>query len=146
VVPAPLPEPAAAPASAPRLANWPVDGTISSYFGARLGGFHNGLDIAAPMYTPIRATQAGVVQVAGQPYMSYGDTANIVMIAHASNFSTVYAHVDVATHPPLVRPGQRVAAGQIIAYVGLTGWTTGPHVHFMTIYNQRPIDPLQLLP
>ncbi|OLC54015.1 MAG: hypothetical protein AUH85_12905 [Chloroflexi bacterium 13_1_40CM_4_68_4] len=128
MVPAPLPEPAAAAPAAPRLANWPVDGRISSYFGARLGGFHNGLDIAAPMYTPIRATQAGVVQVAGQPYLSYGDTADIVMIAHASNFSTV------------------VAAGQVIAYVGLTGWTTGPHVHFMTIYNQRPIDPLQVLP
>lgn len=123
-----------------------MTGQISSYFGARLGGFHNGLDIAAPMYTPIRAAQSGVVQLAGQPYLSYGDTADIVMIAHASNLSTLYAHVDLATRPPIVRAGQRVVAGQIIAYVGVTGWTTGPHVHFMTIYNQRPVNPLQLLP
>ena len=136
-----------APLAAPRLATWPViGGTITSPFGARVGGFHNGIDIAAPMYTPIHAAQAGVVQLVGQPYMSYGDTADIVMIAHASNFSTLYAHVDLATHPPVVKAGQRVAAGDVIAYVGVTGWTTGPHVHFMTIYNQRQVDPLRFLP
>lgn len=134
------------PVAAPRLANWPVVGTITSYYGARVGGFHNGLDIAAPMYTPVRAAAAGVVQEVGQPYMSYGDTAGIVMIAHASNFSTLYAHLDVAARPPVVRAGQRVAAGEVIAYVGVTGWTTGPHVHFMAIYQQRPSDPLRFLP
>ena len=138
--------PIAAVPTAPRLAGWPVNGQITSYFGARLGGFHNGLDVAAPLYTPVRAAAAGIVQEAGQPYMSYGDTAGIVMIAHSSNLSTLYAHLDVATHPPIVTAGERVAAGQIIAYVGVTGWTTGPHVHFMTLYNQHPADPLRFLP
>jgi murein DD-endopeptidase MepM/ murein hydrolase activator NlpD len=98
------------------------------------------------MYTPVRAAAAGVVQEAGQPYMSYGDTAGIIMIAHASNFSTLYAHLDVTAHPPIVKAGQRVAANEIIGFVGVTGWTTGPHVHFMTLYNQRQVDPLRFLP
>jgi murein DD-endopeptidase MepM/ murein hydrolase activator NlpD len=129
-----------------RLGTWPLAGPITSYFGPRWGGFHNGLDIAAPMYTPIRAASAGLVQVVGQPYIAYGDTAEVVIIAHATNMSTLYGHLDIATRAPIVRPGQFVQAGQIIAYVGMTGWTTGPHLHFMTIYNGKATDPLGFLP
>jgi murein DD-endopeptidase MepM/ murein hydrolase activator NlpD len=129
-----------------KLPIWPLIGPITSYFGPRWGGFHNGLDIAAPMYTPIRAASAGLVQVVGKPYLAYGDTAEVVIIAHASNMSTLYGHVDDGAHRPIVSAGQWVNAGQIIAYVGMTGWTTGPHLHFMTIYNGRPVDPLQFLP
>jgi murein DD-endopeptidase MepM/ murein hydrolase activator NlpD len=128
-----------------KLAMWPVPGVISSYFGPRWGGFHNGLDIAAPMYTPVRAASSGTVVTVGRPYLAYGDTAVIVVIAHASNFSTLSAHLDDGRWPP-VRVGQAVAAGQIIGYIGMTGFTTGPHLHFMTIVDGRAVNPLIYLP
>lgn len=128
-----------------RMAIWPVNGTVSSRFGPRWGGFHNGLDVAAPMYTPLRAAAAGTVVTVGKPYLAYGDTATVVIIAHGSNFSSLYGHM--ADRPgPTVRVGQQVAAGTVIGYVGMTGWTTGPHVHFMTIVNGRAVDPLPYLP
>jgi len=125
---------------------WPLTGPITSGFGPRWGGFHNGIDIAAPMYTAIRSAAAGQVVTVGKPYLAYGDTATVVIIAHGYNFSTLYGHVDDGPHAPVVRVGQTVAAGQIIAYVGMTGWTTGPHVHFMTIVNGRATDPRPYMP
>ena len=129
-----------------KLAMWPLSGPITSGFGARWGGFHNGIDIAAPMYTAIRAASSGQVVTVGKPYLAYGDTATVVIIAHGYNFSTLYGHLDDGPRPPIVRVGQTVAAGQIIAYVGMTGWTTGPHLHFMTIVNGRAVDPRTYLP
>jgi murein DD-endopeptidase MepM/ murein hydrolase activator NlpD len=129
-----------------KLNIWPVNGPITSPFGARWGGFHNGLDIAAPMYTPIRAPAAGTVVTVGKPYLAYGDTATVVIIAHGFNFSTLSGHMDDTAHPPIVRVGQHVEAGQIIGYVGMTGWTTGPHDHFMVILNGRAVDPTPYLP
>jgi murein DD-endopeptidase MepM/ murein hydrolase activator NlpD len=129
-----------------KLALWPLSGPITSGFGARWGGFHNGIDIAAPKYTPIRAASSGQVVTVGKPYLAYGDTATVVIIAHGYNFSTLYGHLDDGPRPPVVRVGQAVAAGQIIAYVGMTGWTTGPHLHFMTIVNGRAVDPRTYLP
>jgi murein DD-endopeptidase MepM/ murein hydrolase activator NlpD len=128
-----------------KLATWPVNGPITSGFGARWGGFHNGLDIAAPKYTPLRAASSGQVVTVGRPYIAYGDTAVVVIIAHGYNFSTLYGHLDDSRWPP-VRVGQFVAAGQTIGYVGMTGWTTGPHVHFMTIVNGRAVNPRPYLP
>jgi len=129
-----------------KLPIWPLSGPITSGFGPRWGGFHNGLDIAAPMYTPIRAAAAGQVVTVGKPYLAYGDTATVVIIAHGYNFSTLYGHLDDRVKVPAVRVGQMVNAGQIIAYVGMTGWTTGPHLHFMTIVNGRAVDPRPYLP
>ncbi|HZP96635.1 MAG TPA: peptidoglycan DD-metalloendopeptidase family protein [Candidatus Limnocylindria bacterium] len=129
-----------------KLAMWPVNGPITSGFGARWGGFHNGIDIAAPMYTPIRAPAAGQVVTVGKPYLAYGDTATVVIIAHGYNFSTLSGHMDDTVKPPVVRVGQFVTAGQIIGYVGMTGWTTGPHDHFMTIVNGRAVNPIPYLP
>ena len=129
-----------------KLATWPLSGSITSYYGPRRGGFHNGIDIAAPMYTQIRAAHSGLVQVVGKPYLASGDTAEVVVIAHASNMSTMYAHLDDRVRRPVVRPGQWVTAGQVIAYVGMTGWTTGPHLHFMTVYNGHAANPLPYLP
>ena len=129
-----------------KLPLWPLTGPITSGFGPRWGGFHNGLDIAAPMYTPIRSAAAGQVVTVGKPYLAYGDTATVVIIAHGYNFSTLYGHLDDAVKVPVVRVGQMVAAGQVIAYVGMTGWTTGPHLHFMTIVNGRAVDPRPYLP
>jgi murein DD-endopeptidase MepM/ murein hydrolase activator NlpD len=128
-----------------KLAMWPLRGPITSGFGARWGGFHNGIDIAAPKYTPIRAASAGKVVTVGRPYLAYGDTAVVVIIAHGFNFSTLYGHLD-DLHWPIVSVGQTVSAGQIIAYVGMTGWTTGPHLHFMTILDGRAVNPMGYLP
>ncbi len=129
-----------------KLPIWPLRGVLTSPFGARWGGFHNGLDIAAPMYSPIVAAAAGRVTTVGKPYLAYGDTATVVIIAHGNNFSTLYGHLDDRVHPPIVQVGQYVNAGQVIAYEGMTGWTTGPHLHFMTIVNGRAVDPLSYLP
>ncbi|MBI4348330.1 MAG: M23 family metallopeptidase [Elusimicrobia bacterium] len=127
------------------LANWPVTGRITSPFGPRWGGFHNGLDIASPMYTPVLATAAGQVVLAGRPYLAYGDTAVIVIVAHGSSFATLYVHLDETRLPP-VTVGQRVTPGTVVGYVGVTGWTTGPHVHFMTVSAGRAVDPRGYLP
>jgi len=128
-----------------KLAMWPLVGQITSGYGPRWGGFHNGLDIAAPKYTPIRAASSGQVVTVGRPYVAYGDTAVVVIIAHGYNFSTLYGHLDDLKWPP-VRVGQFVAAGTVIGYVGMTGWTTGPHCHFMTIVNGQARDPRPYLP
>lgn len=133
-----------------KLVQWPVSGTITSYFGnrcfiyygRRYCDFHTGLDVAAPMYTPIRAAAPGVVQYVG--YETYG--AMIVIIGHYSNFQTEYVHLDNRARPPVVQAGQTVSAGQVIAYIGMTGLTTGPHLHFMTILNKTPVNPLPYLP
>lgn len=129
-----------------RMALWPLNGPITSYYGPRWGGFHNGLDIAGPRYTPIRAAAAGQVVTVGKPYLAYGDTATVVIIAHGSNVATLYGHLDDKSRPPPVSIGQLVTAGTVIGYVGMTGWTTGPHLHFMTIVDGRAVNPVPYMP
>lgn len=143
-----------------RLVEWPERGVLTQGFGptsftgepsAWYGGvwyphFHNGIDVAAPMYTPIRAPAAGRVVTVGKPYISWGDTAEIVIIAHGTNFSTLYGHLDDSVRPPPVHVGQFVRAGQIIGYEGTTGWSTGPHLHFMVIVGGHATDPMAYLP
>jgi murein DD-endopeptidase MepM/ murein hydrolase activator NlpD len=120
---------------------WPMNGTITQEFGCTgfsweppLGScdhFHRGIDIAAPMYTPIKAAGPGTVVFAGaNPYDSY-PKAWIVIIAHSTALRTWYAHVDNVTKPPVVRAGDVVRQGEVIAYEGMTGRTTGPHLHWM---------------
>lgn len=133
------------PQVAPRLSNWPHRGQITSPFAPRWGGFHNGLDIGAPFFTPVHAAAAGIVTVVGRPYAGVGDLAITVGIVHGGNLATVYVHLD-DRRLPVVKVGDRVSAGQLIAYVGTTGWSTGPHTHFMTVVNGRAVDPLGLLP
>ncbi len=128
-----------------RLNSWPLSGAITSGFGARWGGFHNGLDIAGSLFTPIVAAAQGQVVTVGRPYAAAGDTAVVVIIAHGNNLSTLYGHLDDRRWPP-VTVGQNVAAGQVVGYVGMTGLTSGPHVHFMTISNGQPVDPRPWLP
>lgn len=128
-----------------KLANRPLEGRISSPFGPRWGGFHNGIDFAAPLFTPVRATARGQVVVAGKPFLAYGDTASIVIIAHGNSFATLYAHLN-DERPVVAKVGEMVEAGQVIAYNGTTGWSTGPHVHFTTVLDQRAVDPMQFLP
>jgi murein DD-endopeptidase MepM/ murein hydrolase activator NlpD len=117
---------------------WPVNGTINSGFGPRGSGFHDGIDIAAPEGTPIRAIEAGEVIYSDQ-LRGYG---NMVILRHRDGIVSVYAHNEVN----LVRDGQRVARGEIVARVGSTGRVSGPHLHFEIRRNNTAQDPLRYLP
>ena len=130
---------------------WPMAGDVTQNFGCTgfsweppLGScehFHSGIDIAAPMYTPVRASGEGTVVFAGpNPYDAY-PKAWIVIIAHSTNLITWYAHLDNAAHPIRVSAGQHVNQGQIIAYNGMTGRTTGPHLHWMVELNSNFVNP-----
>ena len=111
----------------------PVHGTQSSPFGPRGGRNHEGVDLAAPTGTPVRAAACGSVSVAGQQ-SGYG---NIICITHTSQFSTCYAHLSrFATSQ-----GAQVRQGQVIGYVGCTGNCTGPHLHFETRVGGQPQNP-----
>lgn len=131
--------------------DWPMSGTITQEYGCtgfawepRVGTcahFHKGIDIAAPIYTPIRAAGPGVVVFAGPNPYDPVPKAWIVVIAHSSELITWYAHVDNKTYPPRVRAGDSVVAGQIIAYEGMTGRTTGPHLHWMVEFRGNFVNP-----
>jgi lipoprotein NlpD len=118
---------------------WPVEGTISSLFGVRDGRRHDGLDIAAPEGTTIRAAADGEVIFSGNQGTGYG---NLLIIRHADNFITIYAHC----LRNLVREGDRVEQGQEIALVGRTGRASGPHLHFEIREGVKPRNPLFFLP
>ncbi len=119
---------------------WPTDGFISSGYGLRWNGaeFHQGIDIAAEMGTPIVATADGVVTLAGWNAGGYG---NMVDIDHGSGVSTRYGHASAV----VVTVGQRVRRGQIIAYVGSTGHSTGPHLHYEVRLSGQPVNPTSYL-
>jgi murein DD-endopeptidase MepM/ murein hydrolase activator NlpD len=103
--------------------------------------FHQGIDLAAPMYTPIRAAGEGVVVFAGpNPYDPY-PKAWIVIIAHSESLQTWYAHIDNGVNPPAVAAGDRVVGGQVIAYIGMTGRSTGPHLHWGVVFNDDFVNP-----
>jgi len=118
----------------------PVEGRITSGFGWRIHPiykirmFHEGIDIGAGQGTPIVAAGRGVVISSGW-YSGYGNT---VIIAHGSGISTLYGHCSSLK----VAQGEKVAAGQVIAYVGSTGLSTGPHLHFEVRKNGKPVNPL----
>ncbi len=112
---------------------WPVNGTINSGFGPRGATFHDGVDIAAPEGTPIRAIEKGEVIYSDQ-LKGYG---NIVIVRHADGIVSVYAH----NQTNLVREGQGVSRGEVVATVGSTGRVTGPHLHFEIRKNNTAQDP-----
>lgn len=128
--------------------DWPLVGTITQEFGCTgffweppLGScahFHRGIDIAAPLGTPIRAAGPGRVVFAGPNPYDPPPKAYIVIIAHSQNLLTWYAHL--TTSIP-VRTGQVVSAGQVIGYVGMTGRTTGPHLHWAVEFNGSFVNP-----
>ncbi len=117
---------------------WPVNGTINSGFGPRGSSFHDGIDIAAPEGTPILAIEAGEVIYSDQ-LRGYG---NMVIVRHAGGIVSVYAHNEAN----LVREGQAVARGEVVARVGSTGRVSGPHLHFEIRRNNAAQDPLRYLP
>ncbi|NLB18815.1 MAG: M23 family metallopeptidase [Syntrophomonadaceae bacterium] len=119
------------------LFSWPVFGTISSNFGWRGKSYHHGLDIACPMNTPIRAAKAGRVSFAGTKSV-YG---RMVIISHGQGVETHYAHASKL----MVKEGQDVMRGQVIALVGVSGRTTGPHVHFEIKNDGKAVNPTKYL-
>jgi murein DD-endopeptidase MepM/ murein hydrolase activator NlpD len=119
--------------------SWPVEGVVSSPFGARAGKRHDGIDIAVPEGTPVRAAADGVVVYAGARVAGYG---NLVLVRHDGDLVTVYAHNRLLE----VREGDRVSRGQEIARSGQTGRATAPHLHFEVRRSQAPTNPLEYLP
>lgn len=111
----------------------PITGPITSGFGPRWGRLHAGVDFDAPIGTPVHAASNGTVTAAG-PASGYGQW---VKIAHPGGVDTVYGHISRWT----VMVGQPVQPGQLIAYSGNEGRSTGPHLHFETHVHGRAIDP-----
>lgn len=115
-------------------------GSVTSGFGMRrhpiLGGYraHNGIDLAAPMGTPIVASTDGVVQVAGWN----GGYGNFVALDHGGGVQTRYGHMSRID----VVEGQAVRKGDVIGLIGSTGRSTGPHLHYEVRVNGQPVDPL----
>lgn len=118
--------------------SWPVIGRITDRFGWTGRRWHTGLDIAASWGTPIYSAAAGTVTSAGW----HGDLGYMVTIDHGEGWVTRYGHM---AGEPVVSVGQWVERGQLIGYVGCTGWCTGPHVHFEVLYNGTYTDPLSYL-
>ncbi len=135
---------------------WPVGGRISQNFGgvswAAYAGrtwngtyyphFHNGLDIAAPFGTPIKAYDGGQVNFVG---MSNGYGMNVVL-SHPGGLSSRYGHMQTGKNAPPVKNGQYIDAGQTVGFIGMTGFTTGPHLHFIVRDAKDYLSPLSVLP
>ncbi len=119
---------------------WPASGEVSSPYGLRWGGsdFHPGIDIANDYGTPILAAADGVVTVAGWNSGGYG---NMVDIDHGNGIMTRYGHAEEV----VVSPGQTVRKGQIIAFMGSTGFSTGPHLHYEVHSNGEVVNPISYL-
>ncbi len=122
---------------------WPLSGRLTSYYGRRnisVGGntFHAGLDIATKTGTPIKASRPGTVSKASWG----GSYGYVVYIDHGDGSQSRYAHQSQLN----VRVGQYVNQGDIVGFVGSTGASTGPHLHFEIRFNGRSVDPLGYLP
>jgi murein DD-endopeptidase MepM/ murein hydrolase activator NlpD len=127
------------------LMRTPIDGArLSSRFGMRrhpiLGynRMHQGVDFAAPTGTPIYAAGAGKVEIAKRN----GGYGKYIRIRHTGEYSTAYAHL--SSFAKGIAPGRRVRQGQVIGYVGTTGRSTGPHLHYEVLRRGAQINPLQI--
>jgi murein DD-endopeptidase MepM/ murein hydrolase activator NlpD len=119
---------------------WPLEATaIGSPYGTRQGRLHEGIDLPAPIGTPVFAAGDGQVIYAGDGIRGYG---NLIVLQHEGDLLTVYAH----NSQLLVGQGDKVTAGQRIALVGQSGRATGPHLHFEVRSGQIPQDPVSYLP
>ena len=127
--------------SAPSL--WPVEGTVTGSFGERAdpfngeGAFHAGVDISAAVGTQVVAPADGIVTFAEQ-YSGYG---RLVMIDHANGLSTRYGHLASFS----VVAGERVQRGDVIGFVGQSGRSTGPHLHYEVRIHDTPVNPYKFL-
>jgi murein DD-endopeptidase MepM/ murein hydrolase activator NlpD len=116
---------------------WPCDGVVTSGFGMRWGRMHEGIDIGCAYGAPNRAAAAGTVIYAGW----FGGYGNLVVIDHGNGLSTAYGHASSLA----VSVGQSVSQGQTVSYVGSSGHSTGPHLHFEVRVNGVAVDPLPYL-
>jgi len=133
---APVPAP---PPRAGERFHWPVMGEIIGRFGGTEQGLHNdGVNIAVPMGTPIRAADNGVVAYAGNEIQGFGI---LVLVKHAGGWMTAYAHASRLE----VRRGDTVKRGQVIARVGRSGSVDQPQLHFEIRRDAKPVDPLDYL-
>ena len=128
-------------ASTPSI--WPVKGWVTSGFGPRVSPFtekpawHDGLDIGAAPNTPVRAPAQGrITSIGYDPKLG-----NIVRLDHGFGVETLYGHLAKA----LVKEGQRVERGDVIALVGSSGLSTGPHLHYMVKLNGQTLDPTKYI-
>ena len=124
---------------------YPLEFTrVSSNFGGRRHPIkgewrqHNGTDFAAPKGTPVMASSDGVVKLVGQQ-RGYG---NVIYLTHRGGYTTIYGHLN--SFAKELKQGQRVRQGQVIGYVGMTGWATGPHLHYEVRLNNVPHDPMKI--
>lgn len=127
----------------PGILSWPIRGRVSSPFGYRIHPifgtrrFHTGIDIDASTGDPIKASESGTVILAG----SYGGYGRAVVIDHGGGMATLYAHQSSLA----VSSGDQVERGEVIGYVGCTGYCTGPHLHFEVRINGKFVDPMDYL-
>jgi murein DD-endopeptidase MepM/ murein hydrolase activator NlpD len=118
---------------------WPVRGRIVAAFGAKTNGQHNdGINISVPEGTPIKAAEGGVVAYAGNELKGYG---NLILVRHPNGFVTAYAHASEL----LVKRGDTVTRGQVIAKSGRTGAISAPQLHFEIRKGSTPVDPTPYL-
>jgi len=115
---------------------WPIDGPLTSGFGSRWGRMHEGIDVSAPSGTPIRAAKSGEIVLAAYS----GGYGNYTCISHGGGLSTCYAH-----QTSFARTSGSISQGSILGYVGSTGNSTGPHLHFEVRINGSAVDPLGYL-
>jgi murein DD-endopeptidase MepM/ murein hydrolase activator NlpD len=119
---------------------WPARGRVISGSGAMTNGQQNdGINLALPEGTPVHAAEDGVVAYAGSELKGYG---NLVLIRHSNGFVTAYAHASEI----MVKRGDQVRRGQVIAKSGQTGNVSSPQLHFEIRKGSTPVDPTQYLP
>lgn len=118
---------------------WPVKGEVISRFGVRNGGKHDGIDIKAKEGTPVKAAEDGKVVYVNSSMRGYG---NIVIIMHKDDYYTVYAH----NKENLVRMGDKVSKGDVVASLGSTGNASTEHLHFEVRHGKSVRNPLFFLP
>ena len=130
---------AAEPSGAMPSFRWPVRGRLIAGFGSKPDGTQNdGINLAVPEGTPIKAADDGVVAYAGNELKGYG---NLVLISHANGFVSAYAHASDL----MVKRGDTIKRGQVIAHAGQTGNVTSPQLHFEIRKGSTPVDPTQYL-
>ena len=134
----PSADPAVSYGSTPSF-EWPVSGRVISDFGVNGNGQRNdGINIAAPLGTPIRAAASGTISYAGNELKGYG---NLILIKHDDGYVTAYAHAESI----VVNRGDTVTKGQIIGYAGTTGDVTTPQLHFEIRHGVQPVNPRTML-
>jgi murein DD-endopeptidase MepM/ murein hydrolase activator NlpD len=118
---------------------WPVRGKVITSYGAKTNGKSNdGINLAVPEGTPVKAAEDGVVAYAGNELKGYG---NLVLVRHSNGYVTAYAHASEL----MVKRGDNIKRGQVIAKSGQSGEVGSPQLHFEIRKGSSPVDPLQFL-